>query len=216
MLRITFATLVAFTLNILASNAQDTMFKMDGEQIEVKVLEITASEVKYKLTSNLDGPTYILPKAEVYMVEYANGSKEVFAVKPKPIEETPSPKVKSEKRTEDEKEYRSRKGGGIAAVVIGSIALVSATPVAVDGFIKLSNEQANAQQAIIGSMFSLFGIIGLAAGIDQLVKASALKIRLMNSTSALHIRPELMEPTAYNGPMIQRGSGVGLRFTYQF
>ncbi|MDP6907865.1 MAG: hypothetical protein QF371_00090, partial [Flavobacteriales bacterium] len=54
---------------------------MDGEQVEVKVLEVSKTEIKYKLTGNMDGPIYVLSKSELYMVEYANGSKEVYANK---------------------------------------------------------------------------------------------------------------------------------------
>lgn len=216
MLKIILATFMAAALNHFAANAQDTMFKLDGEQLEVKVLEITASEVRYKLTSNLDGPTYVLPKSEVFMLEYANGSKDVFAGKPKPVMDTLSPQLPLDNRLDLEKKYRSRKGAGIAGVVIGGISLIAGVPVAVDGFIKLVNKQSDAERAIIGTGFTIFGTLGLAVGIDQLVKASALKIRLMNLTSSVQIRPDLMDATTYNGPLIIHGNGVGLRVTYQF
>jgi hypothetical protein len=202
-------------LSPIASLGQDILFKLDGEQVEVKVSEITPSEVKYKLTSNPDGPTYVLPKTEVYMVEYANGSKDVFGVKSKPVDEIAPPKIDSAKRSAEEKEYRSRKGGGIAGVIIGSVFTVVSVPLLVDGIIEVTGRNGKPTQAIAAGFTTLFGIIGLGSGIDQLVKASELKIRLMNSTSSLHISPELMNATTYNGPLIQKGSGVGVRFTYR-
>lgn len=215
MLRVALTTFAAFTLNILAATAQDMLFKLDGEQVEVRVLEITPSEVKYKLTSNPEGPTYVLPKKEIYMVEYANGSKEVFGVKPKPVEDTQPPKVNNEKRYE-EKEYRSRKGGGIAGVIIGSALTVVSVPLLIDGIFEVSSRNGKPTQAIAAGFTTLFGIIGLASGIDQLVKASELKIRLMNSTSSLHISPELMDTSTYNGTLIRQGGGIGVQLTYRF
>jgi hypothetical protein len=102
MFRLVLATCIAIAISFKTANAQDILFKLDGEQVAVKVIEITPSEVKYKLTSNLEGPTYVVPKSEIFMVEYANGSKDVFASKskstvPKAIEhkeeeEAPKPK----------------------------------------------------------------------------------------------------------------------------
>ena len=50
----------------------------DGNTIVSKILEITANEVKYKKFTNLEGPTYTISKAEVKVINYANGEKESF------------------------------------------------------------------------------------------------------------------------------------------
>ena len=44
-----------------------------------KVVEIGATEVKYKKFSNLNGPTYTIAKAEILVINYENGEKESFA-----------------------------------------------------------------------------------------------------------------------------------------
>jgi hypothetical protein len=44
----------------------------------VKVLEITPTEVRYKRTDNPDGPLISVRRADVFMIRYASGSKEVF------------------------------------------------------------------------------------------------------------------------------------------
>lgn len=216
MLRTVLLSIVALLFCSNWANAQDRLYLTEGEQVEVKVLEVTPNEVKYKLTSNPDGPTYVLPKAEVYMVEYANGSKDVFGVKPKPVEETPPPKIDAAKRSEQEIEYRGRKGRGIAGVIIGVVVTAVSVPLLVDGIFEVTARDGKAPQAIITGFTTLFGIISLGAGIDQLVKASEIKFRLMSSTSSLRISPELMDGTTYNGPLLQRGSGVGVRLSYQF
>ncbi|MEE1063291.1 MAG: hypothetical protein UH071_06440, partial [Paludibacteraceae bacterium] len=51
----------------------------NGEEAEVKVEEITPNEVKYKKTSNPDGPSYIFNKDDIFMIKYKNGEKDVFA-----------------------------------------------------------------------------------------------------------------------------------------
>ena len=61
-----------------AAHAQDTLVRRNGEEIAVKVLEITPAEVKYRRTDNLEGPIISVWRSDVFMVRYANGTKEVF------------------------------------------------------------------------------------------------------------------------------------------
>ena len=58
--------------------AQDVITKKDGTDIQVKILEVSSNEVKYKKYSNPDGPTFTLPKSEILIVRYENGENEVF------------------------------------------------------------------------------------------------------------------------------------------
>ncbi|WP_343631958.1 hypothetical protein [Fluviicola sp.] len=60
------------------SFSQDNIILKTGEEIPAKVLEIGTSEIKYKKTSNLEGPTYSVSKADVFMIKYENGTKEVI------------------------------------------------------------------------------------------------------------------------------------------
>jgi len=59
-------------------NAQDLITLKTGEEMEAKVLEINDQEIKYKKSSNMDGPTYSIKKSEIFMIKYENGDKEVF------------------------------------------------------------------------------------------------------------------------------------------
>jgi hypothetical protein len=56
----------------------DKILLKNGEEIDVKVLEISPNEVKYKKCDNVDGPIVTTYKNDVFMVKYSNGSKEVF------------------------------------------------------------------------------------------------------------------------------------------
>lgn len=59
-------------------SAQDIITLHDGTDIQAKILEVTTTEVKYKKFSNLEGPTFSLPKSDIQIVHYQNGENEVF------------------------------------------------------------------------------------------------------------------------------------------
>ena len=58
--------------------SQDTLYTTEGKMIAGKVLEVTPDEIKYKQASNLDGPTYVINKSDVVLIEYKNGVKDIF------------------------------------------------------------------------------------------------------------------------------------------
>ncbi len=69
---------IFFSFIFLISQAQDIVLKKNGEEINAKVIEISPTEIKYKLTENLDGPLYTILKSDVFMIKYSNGTKDVF------------------------------------------------------------------------------------------------------------------------------------------
>ena len=58
--------------------AQDIITTKQGEEIEAKVVKIATTEIEYKKWSNVEGPSYILQKNQVFMIKFQNGEKEVF------------------------------------------------------------------------------------------------------------------------------------------
>lgn len=68
----------SFALIFNAGNAQDVIIKRSGDEIQSKVLEITSTEIKYKNFDHLDGPMRSVLKADVFMIKYENGTKELF------------------------------------------------------------------------------------------------------------------------------------------
>ncbi len=70
--------LVFMTLWAINAGAQDVIVKKDGSTIVSKVLEISGTEIKYKKFTNLEGPTYTLSQADIQLINYENGEKEVF------------------------------------------------------------------------------------------------------------------------------------------
>jgi hypothetical protein len=57
--------------------AQDIITFRNGDEIKGKVTEITSSEIKYKRFENLDGPTIVVLKSDVFAINYENGTQEV-------------------------------------------------------------------------------------------------------------------------------------------
>jgi hypothetical protein len=75
-----------FLLSVLAivesTFAQDLITLKSGDEVKSKVLEVTPDMIKYKNWSNPEGPTYSVSKGEVFMIKYANGTKDVFKIAP--------------------------------------------------------------------------------------------------------------------------------------
>ncbi len=71
--------LLVFLLGVLSLRAQDRIVRTNDQSIEVRVLEITPDEVRYKRFSNPDGPTYILPVKDIRYIIYQNGEREEFS-----------------------------------------------------------------------------------------------------------------------------------------
>lgn len=71
--------LFAVWCGAMTAAAQDLIVKTDASQVEARVLEISPDAVRYKRSSNPDGPTYVLPVAEIRYIRYANGEVEYYA-----------------------------------------------------------------------------------------------------------------------------------------
>lgn len=71
-----------------------------GDEIPARVEEVGQTEIKYKKFSNLTGPTYSVSKAEVFMIRYENGQRDVFEEsKPTNTQSTQSPVRTQETRS---------------------------------------------------------------------------------------------------------------------
>jgi hypothetical protein len=72
-----FIILLTFlSFNLIYS--QDVIVKKDGTSIDVKVEQISVKEIKYYKYDNLDGPSYIINKSEVVIINFENGSFELI------------------------------------------------------------------------------------------------------------------------------------------
>lgn len=96
-------------LFVVAAQAQDLVIKKNGDEIRCKVLELTPEKIVYSSQGAVDSlppETLEVKKAEVFMIRYQNGTKDVFNaspsedsyVAPAPKEEFVSEKIEVEGR----------------------------------------------------------------------------------------------------------------------
>lgn len=64
---------------VLSAAAQDIIITNDGNEIEAIVSEITETQIKYHSFSNPEGPIYSIKKANVLLIKYPNGKKELIS-----------------------------------------------------------------------------------------------------------------------------------------
>jgi hypothetical protein len=62
-------------------DCDDIIFR-NGDEVRGKVMEITDQEIKYKKCDFPDGPLYSVKKSAIFMIRYANGTKETFKTEP--------------------------------------------------------------------------------------------------------------------------------------
>jgi hypothetical protein len=78
-----------FTLCLtITTQAQDVILKVTGDEIKAKVMEITLAHVVYKLPEKTQDSLHVLDRKEVFMVTFANGTKEVLNQDTVPSEPT--------------------------------------------------------------------------------------------------------------------------------
>jgi hypothetical protein len=62
----------------ITASAQDKIYRHNGKVVEAKVIEIGASEIKYREFNNPDGPIYILETDRIKKIVYENGKEDRF------------------------------------------------------------------------------------------------------------------------------------------
>lgn len=69
--------LVLFLFSI-QSNAQDTIFKLNGEKIAAKILEVTPDLIKYNRFNFAEGPVYTMYLKDITKIKYTDGYVDNF------------------------------------------------------------------------------------------------------------------------------------------
>ena len=150
MKRIFFTIIALLAINNIVFS-QDIITKKSGEDIQTKVLEISHSEVKYKLYSNQEGPTYTLLKSDILMVRYENGTKDIFdeVKESNPISTSPSPSSAEDMRMKGQIDsklnYKGRRSGAgwTSAITILTSPVLGVIPAAVFSSIEPSEKNLN-------------------------------------------------------------------------
>lgn len=60
--------------------AQDTIVLRNGDELKVKVKEVSDTELKYQMWNNQDGPMYTKKVTDIFMVKYKGGHREVYGI----------------------------------------------------------------------------------------------------------------------------------------
>jgi hypothetical protein len=140
----------------------DELLFRDGSEIKGKVIEITPKEIKYKKCDMLDGPLYVLKKSKLFMITYANGTRDVFK------EETID---NNQNRTQNTKKNHNL---AILAFTFGLIGIYPSviSILGIAGIIfgimalrKIRQEPDTYKGEAISKIGIVFGIIGLIFGI---------------------------------------------------
>lgn len=87
-----FLLLTALTVALTAA-AQDLIVKIDSTRIEARVAEISTETIRYKRFARPEGPTYVLPTAEVCYIRYSDGFVEDYNRAKSPAVPTAAPTV---------------------------------------------------------------------------------------------------------------------------
>ena len=77
-----FVLLLMFSFSLQELVAQDIIIKKSGEELKTRVLEIGINGVTYKRYDNINGPSYVIPKADILLIRYENGTEDVFNTGP--------------------------------------------------------------------------------------------------------------------------------------
>jgi len=93
MIRVFFSVLLVLAFS-LAVHAQDIIYTTGGNKITAKVTELNTTDVKYKDFANLEGPTYVISKVEVVLIQFSDGSSQIINENPPSLE----PKKPEEKQ----------------------------------------------------------------------------------------------------------------------
>lgn len=64
---------------------QDILYTNKGTKLEVKVLEINLTNIKYKNYSYLTGPTYVISKSDIVLIKYQNNTTDIITERPERV-----------------------------------------------------------------------------------------------------------------------------------
>jgi hypothetical protein len=82
--------IVLILLSAMQVNAQDTIVKRDLHTVPAKIMEVRTNEIRYKRWDNLEGPLYVIPAEEVWLLRYAGGLVDTIKYTPVPVAPAPS------------------------------------------------------------------------------------------------------------------------------
>ena len=58
--------------------SQDNVILKSGEELKVKITEVSDNNIKYKKLDFLEGPNFTINTSDIFMIKYSNGEKQMF------------------------------------------------------------------------------------------------------------------------------------------
>ena len=226
--------LICSAVLVMFSNtlAQDKLTFLNGDEQEVKILEVSSSEIKYKRQNNLDGPTFSTLKSELFMITYANGDKDLIkqqssakqsdasASNDLETESTGDSEVKNpihHKKFGNTKEEqlrlcKAKTRQGIALTAIGAGLFY---PVSIVNFVFLPGTTGSRR-----AIHLMWGIGGIAAG-TAMITVGAVRLAIYGNhkrklINGLAVAPTIMNMNSFNQASIESQTGYGISLCYKF
>ena len=144
--------------SIIDTSKCDVMLLTNGEEISVKIIEITPTDVKFKRCDNLEGPIKMISKNYILSITHSDDTKEVLKNEDGsiPVSNEASSKLKSTKNASDDS------GSAKASLVLGVLS---------NALLFIS--------VLVGVIFPLIFLASLVGGILAIILGSSqlLKIR---------------------------------------
>lgn len=209
--------------------AQDTITMKTGDAINGKVLKVGTTEIEYKKSDNLEGPSYSVAKKDVYMIKYENGSTDMFSA-PRDLEKEKAERMRQaeEEAAEDRQQwqldyeysmerYRGRLTSGIICTSIGASCLITGSTLLGIGIpramydIENVNPRLNTTAMAVSGALLVIGSIPLTiVGPIQIGKAFNAKKRAMDAKSHISFVPSVTPANGITGTQ----TGMAMRITF--
>ncbi|MFN8322504.1 MAG: hypothetical protein U0T74_07580 [Chitinophagales bacterium] len=145
--------------------SQDNIILRNGQEIKAKVEEVGVTEIKYKKVDNLTGPTYVISKSEVFLIQYPNGTKDVLNEPASTATEKADNYTAPETTPPATDNYRKYHRLAVKKIVSGAVVTALGVPVLTTGLVLTGVGVGNLNSNDPYSGFNPFAGIALASGL---------------------------------------------------
>jgi len=163
----------AWLTNKLVNAGRDTcdvIILRNGDELQAKVKEVGYDEIRYVKCGFEDGPVYVVRKSTVFMLKYANGTKEVFQQNQPRAEDNPTGSLT--KRTEPPPPVKVEPLAVISLIAGLLSFLFFAIPLGLGAFLtgiaalrKIERQPNTRKGKVIARIGLILGIIALTLGV---------------------------------------------------
>jgi len=196
-----------------AAFAQDNMVLRSGEEVKAKVEEVGLAEIKYKRTDNPTGPVYTIRKADVLLINYQNGTKDVFNNAPQTMVPGKGncPYTNATATVADYNKYRKlgikRIVGGAIMTAVGVPTLLTGVGLSISGLAGsqtfnynsgMWEQRPNYQKMAAGGFFTVAGAVLTVLG------PISIKKGMYYRKLAKDMKPTTIGFTPIHNPMLDR------------